>query len=775
MVKKTHHKLTTKEKKDLRDKQKEKVENLRAKVEELDIDETKKFTQFDELPLSHNTAKGLKESSFVNMTDIQRDTIPLALKGEDILGAAKTGSGKTLAFLIPVIERLLHQSWNEYDGVGALIISPTRELAIQTYEVLLKIGKYNTFSCGLVIGGKDYAYEEERIGKINILIGTPGRLLQHMDQSASLVLDNLQMLILDEADRILDMGFKKTIDSIVGNLPPQRQTLLFSATQTKSVQDLARLSLTSPKYISTSSEMEVATPASLEQSYLVVPIPEKISVLWSFIKTHLKSKIIVFASSSKQVHFIYETFRKLQPGISLMKLHGRQKQTSRIETTVKFSKAQYCCLFATDVVARGLDFPAIDWVVQLDCPEDSATYIHRVGRCARFGRPGKSLLMLAPSEEEAFISRLKAKKIELNKQSVRVSKKKTIQDKLQSLCFQSPELKYLGQKAFISYFKSILIQKDKDVFKVGEFPSEEYATSLGLPGAPKIKLLEKIKDGSANLESALDKTKEHKNKSRQLSHLSQLDENGDELEEEKKAQTKYDRMFNRKNQSVLSENYLSMNVENKLDGDNEEEEEEEDFMVVKRKDHELREDVPQLDTELTSKRAQKKAMSKKLSAKSQGAGHKLVFDDDGNAHEIYELEHEEDFRKEGDALELKKTYIDKEAEVMTVEDSRDKQTVKEKKQEKKRRRQEIERRLREEEEDDASSDEGAFQVVLGAPDLDNDLEQSASESSDDDRPAKKSKKWFEKEAAESTNGIVEIEDTGKLEDLEALTQRLIHG
>ncbi|GMF60596.1 unnamed protein product [[Candida] boidinii] len=312
------------------------------------------------------------------MTDIQKMTIPMSLKKHDILGAAKTGSGKTLAFLIPILERLAHENWNEYDGTGALIISPTRELAIQTYEVLLKIGKHHNFSCGLVIGGKDYSYETERIGKINILIGTPGRLLQHMDQSAALNLTNLQVLVLDEADRILDLGFKKTLDNIVNNLPNDRQSLLFSATQTKSVQDLARLSLVNPQYITTSTDKESITPESLEQSYIVTSLPDKLDVLWSFIKSHLNSKMIVFLSSSKQVHFIYESFRKLQPGISLMKLHGRQKQKARMETTFKFNQAQQCCLFATDIVARGLDFPAIDWVVQVDCPEDTSTYVHRV-------------------------------------------------------------------------------------------------------------------------------------------------------------------------------------------------------------------------------------------------------------------------------------------------------------------------------------------------------------------------------------------------------------
>ncbi|ODV83138.1 hypothetical protein CANARDRAFT_30229, partial [[Candida] arabinofermentans NRRL YB-2248] len=682
------------------------LQDLKKRIEEYDPKLSKKnqITKFSELPITKNTLRGIAESGFMTMTDIQKEAIPVALKGSDILGAARTGSGKTLSFLIPIIEKLVHESWNEYDGVGALIISPTRELAIQIYEVLLKIGKHNTFSAGLVIGGKDYAFEKERIGKVNILIGTPGRLLQHMDQSATLNLNNLQCLVLDEADRILDMGFKKTLDSIVGNLPPDRQTLLFSATQTKSVQDLARLSLVNPTYINTSSDSDSTTPDSLEQSYIVTKLPEKLDILWSFLKSHLDSKILMFASSSKQVHFIYETFRKLQPGISLMKLHGRQKQKARIETTVKFSNAQHCCLFATDVVARGLDFPAIDWVIQLDCPEDVSTYIHRVGRCARFGRVGKSLLFLTPSEEEPFLKRLESRKVEPKKLTIKGSKKKKIQDQLQSLCFKSPELKYLGQKAFISYFKSIYIQKDKEVFDVTKLPLDEFAKSLGLPGAPKIKLLEKAQTGNQKqfTDEEMLKLKEKKNASRQLLSLSKTDENGELTSDDKKIRTKYDKMFERKNQSVLSDHYLKMTKT--ADGD---ESEEDDFMAVKRKDHDLKDDeIPHLDMINTSKRATKKALSKKLTAKSGSLGNKLVFDDDGVAHPAYELENEDGFHKEGPASKLKEEYLSKERTVMDKADVEDKTIAKEKKLEKKRRRKELERELEE------SDDEGPYLATL---------------------------------------------------------------
>ncbi|KAK6203466.1 ATP-dependent RNA helicase DBP4 [Scheffersomyces amazonensis] len=753
-------KSTQASRKQSREKEEETFRKLQERIESYDplVDE-KSVSQFSDLPITDSTLKGLKEASFVSMTDIQKKTIPLALKGEDLMGYAKTGSGKTLAFLIPTIECLIRNKITEFDGLAALIISPTRELAVQIFEVLTKIGKYNTFSAGLVTGGKDVKYEKERVSRMNVLVGTPGRISQHLNEAVGMETSNLQMLVLDEADRCLDMGFKKQIDSILGHLPPTRQTLLFSATQSESVRDLARLSLTNPKRIGVSSDQEIsATPDTLEQFYIRIPLDEKLDVLWSFIKSHLKSKILVFFSSSKQVQYTYETFRTLQPGISLMKLYGRNKQTSRLETTVKFSQAQYACLFATDIVARGLDFPAIDWVIQVDCPEDASTYVHRVGRAARFGRQGKSLLMLLPTEEEGMLKRLSANKIEPKFMNIKQKNKKTIRPQLQSLCFKDPLMKNLGQRAFISYFRAVYIQKDKDVFNVEALPSDKYAASLGLPGAPKIK----IKGGTAG--------KEKKNASRKLVELAKLDDDGEQQQQQQKnkddgkVRTKYDRMFERKNQTVLSEQYLHM-----TGADGEGTDEEEDFMTVKRQDHQLiEEELPDLSVPV-SKRQAKKALSKKASIASKGNPSKLKFDDDGVAHAIYELEDEEDFKKAGDARDQKAAFVLKESEVMNEADVEDKATAREKRQEKKRRRKELERQAREEEEDYESADDNDNQLTA---DLDRDLEYS-----EDEQPVAKKPKWFETQPVRpaARDNLVEIDEPETLEDLESLTARLLNG
>ncbi|SGZ50581.1 CIC11C00000002877 [Sungouiella intermedia] len=729
---------------------------LKKRIEEFNpVEDGKLISNFSDLPISEATLRGIKEANFVTMTDIQKKTIPAALKGEDVMGTAKTGSGKTLAFLIPVIESLVHNNITEYDGLAALIISPTRELAVQIFEVLTKIGKYNTFSAGLVTGGKDVQYEKERVARMNILVGTPGRISQHLNETVGMDTSNLQVLVLDEADRCLDMGFKKQIDSIVAHLSPERQTLLFSATQSDSVKDLARLSLTNYSKIGVSSDSTLsATPDTLDQYYVRIPLDEKLDVLWSFIKSHLKSKILVFFSSSKQVQYAYESFRTLQPGISLLKLYGRHKQTSRLETTTKFSHAQYACLFATDIVARGLDFPAIDWVVQVDCPEDAATYVHRVGRCARFGRPGKSLLMLLPSEEEGMLKRLQSNKIDIKIMNIKQKNKKSIRPQLQSLCFKDPQMKNLGQRAFISYYRSIYIQKDKDIFKLNELPTEKFAESLGLPGAPKIK----IKGGEGS--------KEKKNMSRQLMTLNKADDNGEVKEDEsKKVRTKYDRMFDRQNQTVLSEHYLNMTGNKASEkGEEDDEDEDDDFMKVKRHDHQLNEEeLPDLSIPV-SKRQAKKALSKKLSLNAKGLPTKLKFDDDGEAHPLYELEDEEDFKKKGDAKTQKDEFVSKETEYMNLADLEDKELAKSKRQEKKRKRKEMERRAREE---DDSEDEETV-VTLGGADLDRDLE-----SSDDEAPTNKKPKWFHKESVQQDSGVIELDEPESLEDLEALTARLI--
>lgn len=775
---------------------KETIAELESRIKDYDL--TSNYSTFADLPLSQNTLKGLKAAHFTNLTDIQRRAIPFVLKGRDVLGAARTGSGKTLAFLIPMLELLYRSNWTQFDGLGALIISPTRELALQIFEVLRKIGCTHGFSAGLVIGGKDLKEESERMQKMNILVCTPGRILQHMDQTAGFQADNLQMLILDEADRILDMGFRKTLDAIVDNLPPSRQTLLFSATQTKSVKDLARLSLKNPEYVAVHEAADSATPASLQQSYVLTELPEKLDTLYGFMKTHLRCKAIVFMSTGKQVRFTYETFRHLHPGVPIIHLHGKQKQTARAEITARFAASSHCYLFCTDIVARGLDFPAVDWVIQLDAPEDADTYIHRVGRTARYEKGGKALLMLLPSEEGAFLARLKSKKVQLERLNIKQSKKQSIVPQLQNMCFKDPEIKYLGQKAFVSYVRSVNLHKDKDVFKAKELPVEEFATSLGLPGAPRIKFLA-AKEVKAKKNAVLKPDSDQEGDDESASNQSDSDADQAAKATEKKAvRTKYDRMFERRNQDILSEHYTKLIAHNEDENQvkatgTEDADEDENFMKLKRADHALQADETLASFKPDSKRKQKEALSKKAMLKYKNKGTKLVFDEDGGAHPLYEMETEEAYRAAGNSEEQIAKFMRAQAEAMEEVDVDDKTEARDKKREKKRIW--LEKARAAELGDDSGEDHeaggGGVYVAPYSGDEATSEHEDDNEATDSTPPedtemgGKKRKKWFqendERMEAEASQkraklgDVVEVAMPQTLDEQEALALRLLAG
>ena len=784
------------------------IEGLEAAVSDVDTKAT--HSSFSDLPLSAPTTAGLTSAHFSTLTDIQAKAIPLALKGSDILGAAKTGSGKTLAFLVPVLENLYRAQCVGADaGLGAMIISPTRELAIQIFEVLRKVGgKGHLFAAGLVIGGKGLQEERDALARMNIVVCTPGRILQHLSQTAMFNVDHLRMLVLDEADRILDMGFKRDVDAILEYLPAERQTMLFSATQTKKVSDLARLSLREPEYISVHEAAASATPKTLQQNYTITPLPDKLDTLWSFIQSSKKSKILVFLSSGKQVRFVYESFRHMQPGIPLLHLHGRQKQTARLDITDRFSKAKHSCLFATDVVARGLDFPAVDWVVQVDCPEDADTYIHRVGRTARYERDGRAVIFLDPSEEEGMLSRLAHKKVPIEKINVKANKQTSIKNQMQNMCFQDPQLKYLGQKAFASYIRSLHVQKDKEIFKLEQYDLEGFASSLGLPGAPRIKFLKVDPE----------EQKRRKNAPRQaLSEDEQevdvaSDEEGADGEvkvgkkKEGGARTKYDRMFERKNQDVLAEHYAKMvrgegkdSVDlDRLDG---EQAGDDDLFDVKQRipiqDESPRDDASNDEEESTadtvgldpgaktiqipgakqplvldSKRREKLLKSKKKLLKLKDKGSKVIFDDEGNAHQIYELEDEEAFRARGATDDQRRRFLEEGAERVKEADMADKAMAKEKKKAKREKRKEREKA--------EEGGEGGTVLQGGEDAMANFLADAQGGASDDDsgaeeveqHPQKRQKKWFENDkAAERTRGAEREIET--FADLEAEAARLL--
>ena len=506
-----------------------------------------KAVKFLDLPLSQYTYTALASGGFRKMTPIQQAAIPHALAGRDVLGAAKTGSGKTLAFVVPSLERLYRSKAEPGSGLGVLIITPTRELAVQIFDVIRVAGKRHSFSAGLVLGGKDLAEERRRVPLMNLLVATPGRLLQHCEQTAGFECGGVEVLVLDEADRILDMGFRKQIDSIMEYLPGPaaaaeeaggegdegeegggagsaglggggrargRQTLLFSATQTKSVRALARLSLRDPEYVAVGQTDEHVTPAGLDQKYVVTAQASKIDLLWSFLRSHLKSRVVVFFSTCRVVRFVHEAMCKMRPGLPLMALHGGIKQLRRTAIFLDYTQKPNAALFATDVAARGLDFPQVDWVVQFDCPEDEAMYIHRVGRTARYNKHGKALLFLAPREEAGMVKRLTKARVPIAKTRINPKQSATsTAARLEALCAQHPDLKLAAQKALKSYVRSVLLMPDKETFDASAIDGDAYAASLGLPKCPKLRCLSDAKQGSRTAVRAV------KNQNRELQQL----------------------------------------------------------------------------------------------------------------------------------------------------------------------------------------------------------------------------------------------------------------
>ena len=407
-------------------------------------------TNFSDLKLSEKTMKAIEDMKFKAMTEIQQRGIPPLLAGRDVLGAAKTGSGKTLAFLIPAVEMLSALRFKPRNGTGVIVVSPTRELALQIFGVARELMAHHSQTYGIVIGGANRRAEAEKLTKgVNMLIATPGRLLDHLQNTQGFVFKNIKALVIDEADRILEVGFEDEMRQIVKILPKdERQTMLFSATQTTKVEDLARISLRpGPLYINVDHKKEHSTVAGLEQGYVVCDSDKRFLLLFSFLKRNSKKKIIVFFSSCNCVKYHGELLNYID--LPVLDLHGKQKQQKRTNTFFEFCNAKQGTLVCTDVAARGLDIPAVDWIVQFDPPDDPRDYIHRVGRTARGsnGR-GRSLMFLQPSEV-GFLIQLKEARVPVVEFEFPAKKIVNVQSQLEKLIGQNY---YLNQVCFAVFF-----------------------------------------------------------------------------------------------------------------------------------------------------------------------------------------------------------------------------------------------------------------------------------------------------------------------------------
>eukprot|EP00667_Euglena_gracilis_P006804 EG_transcript_6868 len=451
------------------------------------LGEGKDGTLFASLDISEETKKGLADMGMTRMMEIQQRAVPLLLSGKDVVGQAKTGSGKTLAFVLPCVELMVRARFMVRNGTACIVISPVRELCLQIHGVVAQVLKYHpahTHAC--CFGGQNPKKEVDKLTKgVNFLVATPGRLLDHLRNCKTFIYKNLLAFVIDEADRILQQGFEEEMREILELLPRSRQTMLFSATQTTKVEDLIRLSFQNPPiYVGVHDNAAKTTCDTLTQGYVVVSAENRFLLLFTFLRKYRTRKVMVFFSTCKEVQFYSELLNYVD--VQVWDIHGKQKQMKRTNTFLNFTNAPHGCLLATDVAARGLDIPNVDWIIQYDPPDQPEEYIHRVGRTARAGKVGNALLFLMP-EELGFLKYLKSYKIPLNEYEYPASKLPAlVSQKLQTLIETNYYLYKSARDAYRSYMLAYHTHSMKNIFDVTKLDVVNVARAFGLTAPPTV-------------------------------------------------------------------------------------------------------------------------------------------------------------------------------------------------------------------------------------------------------------------------------------------------
>ncbi|EDL47043.1 RNA helicase, putative [Plasmodium vivax] len=441
--------------------------------------------EFKTLPISKRTLRALNENNFVHMTNIQAVSIPIVLLNKHIYAQAQTGTGKTLCFCVPLVEKLYRNSIDNYNRIlGGLIITPTRELVFQIFEVLNMLNKYHKLNICCAIGGKDEEREKSIFSYANIIVCTTGRLLYHLENNYYCNLDYLSTLVIDEIDKLIDSSFYDNLKNILLYKPKENcQICLFSATICKFLSIILRtFNIKDYEYVSINDNERYIESNNVKQIYIECDIYSKINYLYTFLFSKKNKKIIVFFSTCKQVRFMYEVFRKIKVGVmKFLQLHGKLKQTSRLNTYHFFSKKRnFVCLFTTDIACRGLDFASVDWVIHFDFPENVETFIHRSGRTGRFTSLGNSLIFLTTEidNKKIFLNVLKENNIEIKEKFIKKNKLFDINNKIHSLNAAFVDIKYLAKKALVIYLRHLyIVMKFKDIKKLN---LNELAYSYGL-------------------------------------------------------------------------------------------------------------------------------------------------------------------------------------------------------------------------------------------------------------------------------------------------------
>ena len=355
--------------------------------------------RFDELDLEDEILDGLDDMNFQEMTPVQEYTIPVILEGRDIIGCAQTGTGKTAAYTLPLLNRLLIEG-NEDNVIKSVIIVPTRELAQQIDQQFQGFSYYLPVSTTVVYGGGDgKGWDVQKRGMLmgsDVVIATPGRMISHI-QNSGIDLSHVECLILDEADRMLDMGFSEDIMKIVSYMPKERQTIMFSATLPPKIREMARTILRNPAEVN----IAISKPnEAIDQSAYVCYENQKLGIIRSLFAEETPERVIIFASSKLKVKEVTKALKQMK--LNVGEMHSDLEQAQREEVMYEFKAGRINILVATDIVARGIDIDDIRLVINYDVPHDSEDYVHRIGRTARANNDGVAITFVSEKEQGNF-------------------------------------------------------------------------------------------------------------------------------------------------------------------------------------------------------------------------------------------------------------------------------------------------------------------------------------------------------------------------------------
>ncbi|HEB47031.1 MAG TPA: DEAD/DEAH box helicase [Candidatus Pacearchaeota archaeon] len=348
--------------------------------------------------------KLLEKAGFRKPSEIQKKVIPLVLQGKDVIGGSATGSGKTLAFGAGIIERIKKEK-----GLQVLILTPTRELAEQVGNAFTRFSEYKQLMVAIVYGGISINHQIRDLRNSEIVVGTPGRIIDHMERG-TINFSDLKILVLDEADRMLDMGFVHDVEKIIKNCPKERQTLLFSATISGDVEHIASRHMKNPETISVEPYVD---PAKLKQTYYDIPKNLKFSLLVHLLKKEKHGLVMVFCNTRHNTNFIGRNLRNL--GMDVLAIHGGLTQQKRNRIMEKFNKNKVYVLVCTDIAARGLDIGGVSHIYNYDIPKTSKDYIHRIGRTARAGKEGIAINIISDRDYDNFSNVLKDSSLNIEK------------------------------------------------------------------------------------------------------------------------------------------------------------------------------------------------------------------------------------------------------------------------------------------------------------------------------------------------------------------------